>query len=175
MPAGADVRSIPAVRDWLAAVAGYRSSASEALAGVDLEIRRAIDWVAEQGQLWQKAVRDCQDEVVQAKSELNRKKWPDATGREPDTTIERRNLKRAEARLEHAEAQVVKCRAWVQKLPRLVDELYTGPSRRLALFLEGELVQGAAVLDRRVEALEAYAGMRPDFAPAPTNLPPAGG
>lgn len=171
MTPGAEVRSIPAMRDWLAALANYRSSAAEALAGIEMELRRGFDWIAEQGQLWQQAVRTCEEEVVQAKAELARKKWPDATGREPDTTVEVRNLRRAQARLEQAQEQVAKCKSWLVKLPKFVDEGYNGPARRLAQFLDGELVRAMALLGRRVEALESYAELRPDFAPAP---PPGG-
>src|SRR5438045_8053832 len=94
----------------------------------------------------------------------------------PDTTVQERNLRRAEARLDHARDQVKKCRAWEAKLPKLIDELYTAAARRLGLYLEGDLARGLAGLDRRVATLESYAELRPDYAPAPsmTTAPPAG-
>jgi hypothetical protein len=173
---GADVRSIDALRDWLAALAGYRHAAAEAVAGVDLEIRRGFEWLAEQEAQWKQAVRDRREEVVRAKAELSAKRFPGYDGRMPDTTIEERNLRRAEARLDHAHDQVKTCQAWAVKLPKLVDELYTAPARRLGLYLEGDLTRGAAALDRQVSALESYAGLRPDFAPAPSlsTAPPPG-
>jgi hypothetical protein len=174
MTPGADVRSIPALREWLATLANYRSSAAEALAGIDMEIRRGFDWVAEQGQLWQQAVRKCEEDVVRAKHELAARKWPGPTDRPPDTTVQERNLRRAQARLEHAQEKVATCRAWLTRLPKQVDETYTGPSRRLSLFLDAELVRGMALLDRRVEALESYAQLRPDFAATPSAMPPPG-
>jgi hypothetical protein len=176
MTPGADVRSIPALRDWLAALAKYRHEAAEALAGIDLEIRRGFDWLAEQELLWKRAVRDCEDDVVQAKAELSAKKFPGWDGRMPDTTVEERNLRRAEASLEYAREQVRKCQAWETKLPKLIDELYTAAARRLGLFLEGDLTRGMALLERQVETLESYADLRPDYAPAPslTTTPPPG-
>jgi hypothetical protein len=75
----------------------------------------------------------------------------------------------AKAKLEHAEEQVAKCRHWNGRLPKMIDELYVGASRRLANFVEGELPKGLADLGRRVAALESYASLRPDYAPAPSS------
>ena len=176
MTPGADVRSIPALRDWLAALAKYRHEAAEAVAGIDLEIRRGFDWLAEQEALWKQAIRDCEEDVVRAKAELAGKKFPGWDGRMPDTTVQERNLRRAEARLDYARDQVKKCRAWEAKLPKLIDELYTAAARRLLLYLEGDLTRGLAALDRRVATLESYAELRPDYAPAPSlsTAPPPG-
>ena len=175
MADSADVRSIDAVRDWHAALAAYGENLTEALAGVQMEIRRGFDWLHEQLVLWQRAVRECEEEVVQAKAELAARKFPDWSGREPDTTVQEKNLRQAKARLEHAEDQVQKVRAWIGRLPKAVDEAYSGPARRLGNFLEVELPKGLAVLDRRVAALESYAGLRPDYAPAPaaSSIQPA--
>ena len=70
VPDGADVASIEALRDWLAALAVYRDEVGESLAGVQIEVRRGLEWVAEQLALWQRAVRDCEEEVTQRKAEL---------------------------------------------------------------------------------------------------------
>ena len=172
--AGADVRSIPALRDWLAAVATYRNEAAEALSGINQEIRRGFAWIEEQLALWQRAVRDCEEEVTQAKAELAARRFPGFDGRMPDTTIQERDLRRAQARLEYAEEKVRTCRKWLAKLPKMVEETFTGPGHRLAAFLDGDLARGAALLDRRLEALERYAGLQTDYAAgrAPTASPP---
>ena len=162
MPDGADVRSIAALRDWLAALANYRSEAAESLSGIRMEIRRAIDWLDEQHSLWQRAVRQCEDEVHQAKMELTQRKSPDWSGRDPDTTLQEKNLRRARARLEHAEDKVRTCRSWIVKLPKMVDESYAGPSARLQSMIDAELPAGMASLDRRIDTLERYAGIQRD-------------
>jgi hypothetical protein len=172
MPEGADVASIEALRDWLAALAVYRDEIGEALAGVQIEIRRGLEWVSEQSALWQRAVRDCEEEVVQRKAELATKKFPTWDGRMPDTTVEVRNLRRAQARLEHAEEQVRKCKSWLGRLPKLVEESYTLHGHRLQIFLEGDLTRGMAVLDRRIDALERYAGLKTDYSSGPSAVPP---
>lgn len=164
----ADVRSISVIRDWLAALAEYREAANETLAGVEMEIRRGIDWVAEQQDRWKQAAKDAEQELWQAKQDLNARKVPDWSGREPDTTVQERAVRRAQAKLDHCEEQIAKCRSWLLKLPKLIDETYRGSANRLQLFLEGDLARAAAVLTKQVQSLETYAGQRPDFAPAPS-------
>ncbi|SRR5579885_2383502 len=171
MGPGADVSSIHALRDWLAAMAAYRSDVAESLAGIRIEIRRGLEWVSEQLALWQRAVRDCEEEVTQAKAELAARKFPGWDGRMPDTTVQEKNLRRAKARLEHAEEQVKKCRSWLSRLPKLIEEAFTGHGHRLELFLEGDLARGLAVLDRRLDALERYAGLRTDYSSGPSVVP----
>ena len=176
----ADVRSIDALRDWHAALTGYGETLSEALAGVELELRRGFDWLEEQLGRWQKAIRDCEEEVVQAKTELSGRKFTGWDDREPDTTVQERNLRRAKARLEYAQDQVQAVRGWIARLPKLIDELYRGPANRLGGLLEADLPRGLASLRWKVETLETYAGLRTDFAagsapPPPPPPPPAPG
>ncbi|MBX9627474.1 MAG: hypothetical protein K2X82_26980 [Gemmataceae bacterium] len=165
----ADVRSIDAVRDWRAALCAYGESLSEALAGVELEIRRGFDWLADQLARWRREVRECEEDVFRAKQELAARKWPGYDDRPPDTTDQEKALRRAEARLEYAEGQVERVRGWIARLPKVVDEVYRGKGRRLVAFLEVDLPRGLADLDRRVSALDRYAGLRPDYAPTPTG------
>jgi len=171
----ADVRSIDAVRDWHAALANYADSLSEALAGVELELRRGDEWLDEQQALWKQAIRDCEEEVVRAKAELSQRKFKTWDGRDPDTTVQERALRRAKARLEHAEVQVERVRQWKGRLPKIIDEMYRGAGRRLQHFLEDDLPKGQAELARRIASLEVYAELRPDFAwgSGPNPSPPA--
>lgn len=176
MTAGADVRSIPALREWLAALLVYQHEASEALGGIRIEIQRGQEWVSRQLELWQRAVRDSEEAVVQAKAELSARKFPGFDGRMPDTTVQERNLRRAVARLEHCQDQVAKCRKWLVQLPNVIDETFTGPGHRLSTFLEIDVTKAAGSLQRQIEALERYAETRIDFAPAPSgaSLPTEG-
>jgi hypothetical protein len=166
----ADVRSIAAVVEWRADFTTYSELLAEAMAGVDLEIRRAYDWVDEQRARWARAVRECEEQVTQAKAELAQRKFPNWDGRLPDCTVQEKNLRLAKARLEHAQDKVEACGRWVARLPKLIDELFTGASRRLRSMLELDVPNARAELGRRIAALESYAGLRPDYAPAPRTL-----
>lgn len=169
----ADVRSIAALRDWHANLTTYGETLAEGMAGVELEIRRAFDWLSEQAGRWQRAVRECEEDVTRAKAELSAKKFPGVSGRMPDTTVEEKALRRAKARLEYAEDQVARTRSWTTRLPKQIEEVYRGAAHRLVGFLEVDLPPGLAALRRRIDALESYAGLRADFAPGPPVSPPA--
>ncbi|MCI0705631.1 MAG: hypothetical protein L0241_31615, partial [Planctomycetia bacterium] len=93
----ADVRSIAAIIDWHADLTTYGESLAEAMAGVDLELHRAFDWLEEQLHRWQRSIRDREEEVIRAKAELANRKFPTWDGREPDCTVQEKALKLAKA------------------------------------------------------------------------------
>jgi hypothetical protein len=165
MTPGANVHSITALHEWLGALSTYKSECDESLSGIRLEIQRGFAWIEEQLRLWQQAIRHCEEDVVQAKAALAAKRFPDWSGKMPDTTVEERNLRRAQARLDEAVHRVTLCRKWLVQLPRMIDEHFTGASQGLQVFLETDLARSMAQLTRQVEALEAYAGLRRDLAP----------
>ncbi len=167
----ADVRAIDALREWLGALATYKSEAGEALGGFRLEVGRGTDWVADQMHLWQRSIRKCEDAVVQAKAELSARQFPDVNGRMPDTTVQERNLKRAKVRLEHAQDKVATCRKWLTHLPKVIDEVFSGPANRLSNTLEGDVPRGMATLERQIDALERYAELKTDFSTSPSIAP----
>src|SRR4051812_19932472 len=123
----ARVTSLDLLRDFHAALAAFKADGQDGLTAIALDLRRAFDWLADQRQFWVRTVRDCQDEVTHAKAELARKKVLLPGERQPDCTEEIKALKRALARLEHAEEKVEKCRRWEPALRRAADE-YEGPA-----------------------------------------------
>ena len=171
MNPGADVQAIDALQDWHNAVVLFREEALDALANINLEVRRAYDWVDEEARAWKQEARLAEQEVVQAKAELNRKKTPNFAGRIPDTSVEEENLARAKARLRFAEDQIDVCRKWAVRLPKLVSEEYEGPSRRMGNFLEADLPVALAQLAARIEALHRYTQVAPAGAPPPPATP----
>jgi hypothetical protein len=171
MNPGADVQAIDALQDWHNAVVLFREEALDALSSINMEVRRAFDWVDEEGKAWKQEARLAEQEVVQAKAELNRKKTPNFDGRIPDTSVEEENLARAKARLRFAEDQIDVCRKWAVRLPKMVSEEYEGPSRRLGNFLEADLPVALAHLAARIEALHRYTQVAPVSAPPPPATP----
>jgi hypothetical protein len=162
----ARVTSLDLLRDFRAALATFKAEGQDALTANALDVRRAFDWLMERRQSWVKAVRDCQDEVTQAKADLFRKQKLHPGDRPPDCTQEIKALKRSEARLEHAEEQVEKCRRWEPVLHRATDE-YEGPARQLGAMLEVDLPKALNLMDRLLAALEEYVAVTPNRAPSP--------
>lgn len=155
MGPNAKIREVAALDEFRVAWLAFRADAQEALDSLRQEIRRAFDWLADQRSWWQTQVRDAQEEVVQAKSALVRKQTVFAGDRVPDCTDEIKALRRAQARLEHAETKLDACRSWQTKLGRAVEE-FEGPTHQLGGILDGEFPRGAALLERLRSALDAY-------------------
>ncbi|HEY1378052.1 MAG TPA: hypothetical protein VGF55_14725 [Gemmataceae bacterium] len=156
----ARVTSLDLLRDFHAALAAFKADGQDALTAVALDVRRAFDWLAERKQFWARAVRDCQDEVTEAKAALTRKQTLHPGDRPPDCTQEIKALKRAQARLVHADDRVEKCRRWEPALRRAADE-YEGSARQLAGLLEADLPKALGLLERLVLALEEYVAVAP--------------
>jgi hypothetical protein len=172
-PYSADVRSIEALEDLHAELCKFRTAAQDALSSIELSIRRGVDYLHEKSQFWQRTIRTCEDEVFQAKQELSTRKFPTWDGRKPDTTVQEENLKIAQRRLQHARDKAEVTRRWITKYPNLVSEVYAAPSKHLGATLEGELPRGLAVLERRIQSLEAYAALAPPAAQTETPAPAA--
>lgn len=168
----ADVRSFEALEDLHAQVCKFRLAAQDSLAAVDLTVRRANDYLQERLHFWRSAIRTCEEEVFQAKQELSMRKFPGFDGRPPDTSVQEENLKKAQSRLRHANEKYEITRRWIGKFPNMVSEVYDGPSKQLAATLEAELPRGIALLERRIQTLEAYAALTPPPGAIP-ETPPA--
>ena len=162
MSSPAHVQSLAALADFRAAVVTFRAEAQDALASLTIDVNRATDWLQDQRRFWEKAVRECYDEVVHAKAELVRREMVGPGERVPDTSQQEEDLRRAQGRLRHAEEKVETCRKWAPALQRAVEE-YDGPVRRLGTRAELDLPKAAAALERLLAQLEAYI----DFSPPP--------
>lgn len=156
----ANVNAIDVLQDWHAALCVYRTEALEALASINLEIQRAEFWLDERLQFWQREARDADEDVIRCKAELANRRFPDFSGRIPDCSQQEENLWRAEARLEHAREQIDVVRHWYTKMPKLVEEAYSGSAHHLMNFLEGDLLRGLAQLKHQIRSLDAYVNLR---------------
>lgn len=167
MTGPAAVNSIDLLQDLHAALCVYRAEAMEALASIALEIQRADSWLDEKRRAWQREARDAEELVVRYKAELANRSFPDHSGRIPDCSLQEDNLRRAKARLEYALEQIDIVQRWYTKMPKLVEEASSAPTRHLTNFLEGELTRALALLKERIRSLDAYVNVRPEQLAAP--------
>ena len=183
MSQSARVTSIDALQDWKNALAVFQDHAKEAVVTLELEVRRMFDWLDDQRRFWQAEIRRREDEVVQAKSELwRRKNMPIIE--HPDCVEQEKALRRAQARLDEAHHKLEKTRRWAPALKRAVDE-YECHGRRLAAILESDVPRALGVLEQRIRSLDAYVALTPpadstamvskDAAPTPRDTSAAGG
>jgi hypothetical protein len=155
MSDAARVDSIDALKQFRAKLCEFGVDALESLAAVESEIRHVEAWLAERLKYWQTQVRDRGEDVSRAKASFVRHKWGSKDGKGVGTTEVEMELKNAKRRLEEAEAKAEVTRRWLRDLPRSIHE-YEGPARQLTGYLEADLKQNLALLDRMTAALEGY-------------------
>jgi hypothetical protein len=171
MGPSANVTSIAALGEFRAYLGEFIEAAKDALCANDMEIQRAFAWLDEQTRHWQKELRVRQEEFELAKRNLKQRQLMKTEGRIPDTTEQEEALQLATRRLREAEEKLSNCRRWSRQLRREVDE-YLGPARLLSGIVEVDLAKASALLERKVETLEAYVGLAPPVTPGSV---PAGG
>ncbi|HET6878964.1 MAG TPA: hypothetical protein VFI31_02345 [Pirellulales bacterium] len=175
MNGSADVRSIPMLREFRAALASFGTEAKEASAVNDMTVRRGIDWF--QNDLlkyWQNEIRKREDAVTNARSEYERCRMQSYGGRPPDCTDQKVALRKAQLRLEEAQEKLKLQKKWSRVLEEEMQD-YQGQSQQLSDMLSGEIPKAMADLDRMLSALEAYIGaMGPVGTAEPPPAAPAG-
>jgi hypothetical protein len=161
----AHVNSIAALNEFREGLCDFRQDAKEALCTTELAVRHFQDWLDNQQRYWRAEVRTSEELVVRAKMELEQRKYSHADRR--GYTEQELALRKATARLEFARDKVDKVAHWKNVLPRAILE-YQGTARQLAGMLDADLVRGLALLERKIEALEAYVAIGPGTTkPAP--------
>lgn len=163
----ARVTSIEALKDFRTDLCTFGERARDGLSSVQTEIQRTLDWIEDQAKHWQREVRRWEEAAAQARAELARRKMIRIGDRAPDCTEQEDILRAALRRLDEAEEKLATTRRWLPHFRRAVDE-YQGPARQLAGFLEGEQPRALALLQQKIDALEAYARLA---APPPDAKP----
>jgi hypothetical protein len=169
----ADVKSIDALQDWRVALINYRQDGLDCLSTIHNDVQKAFSWLDDTEAAWKRARRQAEEELVQAKAELTRREIPDFSGRMPDTTLQKKAVARAKAKIDFCDDQVAVTRQWRTRLPRMVNEEFEGPARRFGNFLEIDIARAVAGLDKQIDALVAYANMGKPLTGVPSAPSPA--
>jgi len=165
MNTGADVRSLEALEGWYSALALFRAEGQAAMTSLALALQNAHHWLDDQLAYWQRAVRQAEEHVSEARIELRNREFQSFTGEKPDTTVHEQELRRARGELEHAEDRVASVRRWKLKLPVVIEDVYLGPARNMEFLLEATLIRALSQLDQQMRALEQYLGVKPAARP----------
>jgi hypothetical protein len=129
-----------------------------------LETHHTLDWLDKQLDAWKREAEKRHETVLRCRAELAViRSAPEnlrsaATEREID-------LKKATARLREAEEKVEAVRRWKRMLPQIVSE-HELPMRRLGGFLDGDIQYALALLDSKIESLQAYMALAAPEGPA---------
>jgi len=151
---------IDAVAEMAAAVDVFRNEATAVLEGLEMEIRRALEWIHhDRHDHWDHQVRRGWDRITEARIQLQNAMTARRIGEHAPACIdEKKALARAKQRLETAQRKVEAVRRCAREIDRAVDE-YRGARVPLSVWLESEVPKSLAALRRMMENLEEYLAM----------------
>jgi len=152
----ADVHSIEALKSFRVALALFSEDALGALGAVESEIRRTLQWLQHDRPLyWQDQLKRRRERVATAKADLFRRQIAKRPDSSPSTVEQKEALRLAEASLQEAETRVRLVKKWETALQQAIFE-YHGTTRRLKDLASSDAARAMALLERMVDALEAY-------------------
>lgn len=161
MSTQATVRSVDAIKDFRTALALYAEDSLAALGAVDLEIRRTVMWLQhDRRNYWQEQLKRRREQVSAAQAEVFRRKLAKTSDYTPAYTEQKEALRKAEARLRDAELRISLVKKWEPALQNAILE-YKGSVRRIKDMASGEVPRGLVVLEKIIDALEAYLRVAP--------------
>lgn len=161
----AKVTSIDVIEHFAAAMTCFGEDARTSLEGIDMEVRRALNWIQrEQKDYWTQRIRRGWDEVNIARKELERKLMFYPGDDRPSTHDERLALEAAKRRLQIAQEKVEAVKRWSHRAQREANE-YIGAIQPLKAWLEFELPKALADLGRMARALEDYVALESSAEP----------
>lgn len=164
MADNAQIRSIPALREFKAALTLFRDDSSAAIDMMLMELHRAIDWIEhDRPAYWQNETRKAFEQVASTRTSLNTCLMRSVAGHQSSCIEEKQAHAAAKRRLQHCQEQVERVRRWTIKIRHEADEFRSRLSV-LRRHLDGEVPKSILLLDRMATSLEAYAGLGADMA-----------
>ena len=172
MSTQADVKSLDTLAFVKAALAAYAHESSQAIDEVELEGRKAVDYITvDQAAFWKGEVRRCNDLVNQAIKDLEHcRAFKKVGDNQPSCAEEKKNLEKARAKLTNAEQKAEAVRRWTP----LVLQQYRETCVRLVHFREVvdvDCPRSMAILEKMLKALDAYRQVASPL--SLTRIPPA--
>ncbi len=148
---------IDAVAEMAAAVDAFRNEASSAVEGLDMEIRRVLEWIHhDRHDHWDRQVRRGWDKITEARVQLQQAMTARRIAdHDPACIDEKKALARAKQRLEIAQEKVEAVRHCTRAIDHAVDE-FRGARTPISLWLESEAPKALAALRRMMDNLEDY-------------------
>jgi hypothetical protein len=180
MSRSANVLSVQTLKDFKVTMINFAEEARNSLSGVDMELRRMRDWL-ERDQLgyWQAQVKRRSEELMQARSDLHRRKISQQGSDAVSDAEQKEALREAMRRLRVAEEKVALVKKLIPMLQHAIAE-YHSHSQPLGDHLAGGFERSVANLERMITSLEAYLATTVPTAPrhepaADTTAPAAAG
>jgi hypothetical protein len=156
MSRSANVLSVQTLKDFKITMINFAEEARNSLSGVDMELRRMRDWL-ERDQLgyWQAQVKRRSEELMQARSDLHRRKISQQGSDAVSDADQKEALREATRRLRVAEEKVALVKKLIPMLHHAIAE-YHSHSQPLGDHLAGGFERSVANLERMITSLDAY-------------------
>jgi hypothetical protein len=175
MSRSANVLSTQTLADFKITLCNFGEEARNALSGVEMELRRTRDWL-ERDQLgyWQAQVKRRQEELMQARADLHKRKISQQGSDAVSDTEQKEALREAQRRLRIAEEKVELIKK--KLIPFLHHEIaeYHSHAQPLGDHLAGGFERSVAAMEKMIIALESYLALRAPSMPPPDAAPASG-
>ncbi len=157
MNQSANVTSIDAVRAFRAALVNFEENARDAVTCLELEIRRAVNWIeVDRRRYWPTQVKQASEELAQARNALERCQLKYGSEEAPSCYEQKKNYERAKRRLRYCEEQVRKVKHWTQVLRHELTQ-FDGQMAQMTICVDSELPRAITAISNMLNALERYA------------------
>jgi type II secretory pathway component PulJ len=162
----AKITSIDAPQAMTTTLQRFQHEAATALEELSQEIQRAVQWIQHDcKQYWNEQLRIRQQEVTEARVNLERHQMMTVGDYRPSCYDEKKALELAKRRLALARERIESVRHWSYAISHAVHE-YKGGVGPLARWLETDLPRALAALEQMSTALESYVAIEPATADA---------
>ena len=167
MSSPAQVHSVDAIEHFRTQLVKYEQRVQSALETLTSEVRRAAEWLQhDQPSYWKQQTKLAEDDVHQAKLDLERCLVFPIAGEKPACREEKGVLKKAQSRVDYCREKGERVRHWNRHMQHEMFE-YEGRVGQLRRVLETELPAARAKLQQIVRRLDAY-----QIEQAPRSLEP---
>lgn len=173
MARAARVTSIEVIDTTAVAMQRFRTEAAVVLDELQIQMQRALEWIHhDRKDYWAEELRRSWDGLSAARLQLQQAQVSRRiAGHEPACIDEKRALDRAKRRLETAQQKVEAVKHWTHVIERAVDEFQQSRAQFVD-WLDTDLIQAVAVLNRMTASLESYTSL--EAPAAAVAAPPRG-
>jgi len=155
----ANVRSIVAIVDLKVAMDLFGEEVSQALASLQQEIYRMIDWLEnDRPNYWRGQVQLDFNRIAHARTQLAACKRRTVGDHRPSCIEEVKELERAKRKLQYDQEKVELVRNWRIRFQREFEE-YQGQIGQMQNFLNRDIPRSSALLIRILNSFESYADL----------------
>jgi hypothetical protein len=165
MSSKAAVHSIDELKNLRVALALYGEDTLGTLGAVEAEVRRTLRWVEEERPVyWQEQIKRRREQVSMARADVYRRNLQKRPDYNPAMSEQKEALRKAEASLQDAEKRLGLVRKWQPTLRHAVLD-YHASVQRLKDMAAGDVPSAVNLLNRIIDALEAYLQVAPPTGP----------